>query len=75
MQWHLMRLRKERKLSQVKMAEFLKVDVTTYHNKETSKTKFNLDEMFLLSNYFGLPIEDIFLPTNSNEVVINDQQV
>lgn len=57
------------------MAELLKVDVTTYHNKETSKTKFNLDEMFLLSNYFSLPIEDIFLPTNSNDVGLGDETV
>ena len=75
MQWHLMRLRKEKKISQVKMADFLNVDVTTYHNKETNKTKFNADEMFLISNLFNLPIEDIFLPTNSNIVGVKSEEI
>lgn len=70
-----MRLRKEKKLSQVKMAEFLSVDVTTYHNKETNKTKFNADEMFLISNLFNLPIEEIFLPTNSNLIGIKLDEI
>ena len=68
-----MRLRKENKFSQVKMSEFLNVDVTTYHNKETGKTKFNADEMFAISNLFNLPIEEIFLPSNSN--VIGDFEI
>ena len=70
MQWNLMRLRKEKKITQSEMAKILSVDVTTYHNKESGKTKFNADEMFLISRLFDLPMEDIFLPTNSNVVGI-----
>lgn len=75
MQWNLLRIRKENKLSQAKMAEILKIDYTTYHNKETGKSKFNSDEMFLISNLFNLPIEDIFLPTNSNLVGVRREEV
>ncbi len=75
LQWHLMRLRKEHKLSQVKLAELLNVDVTTYHNKETGKTKFNSDEMFLISSLFKQPMEEIFLPTDSNFVGIMKEKI
>ncbi|BAK15811.1 predicted transcriptional regulator [Solibacillus silvestris StLB046] len=75
MQWNLLRIRKENKLSQAKMAEILKIDYTTYHNKETGKSKFNADEMFLISNLFDLPIEDIFLPTDSNLIGVRRKGV
>lgn len=70
-----MRIRKENKLSQAKMAEILKMDYTTYHNKETGKSKFNSDEMFLISCLFDKPMDDIFLPTNSNVVGIKLDEI
>lgn len=70
-----MRIRKENKLTQAKMAEILEMDYTTYHKKETGKSKFNSDEMFFISNLFKLPIEDIFLPTNSNIVGVKLEEI
>lgn len=70
-----MRIRKENKLSQAKMAEILKMDYTTYHNKENGKSKFNSDEMFLISCLFDKPMDDIFLPTNSNVVGIKLEEI
>lgn len=75
MQWHLMRLRKESKISQAEMAKILNMSTTSYHNKETGKSQFIIDEMFAIRNLFNLPIEDIFLPTNSNTVGIKSGEI
>lgn len=64
MQWNLIRLRKENDLSQEDLAKVLGVTDATYRNKETGKTQFKMDEMFVLANHFSKDIEDIFLPAN-----------
>lgn len=75
MQWKLMLLRKENRITQRKMAELLEVDVTTYQNKESGKTKFNVDEMFVISKLFNLPMEQIFLPSDSNIVGMTQELI
>lgn len=57
------------------MAEYLDVDVSTYQNKETGKTQFYADEMFKISNLFELPLEDIFLPSDSNIVGVKRKNI
>ena len=57
-----MSLRKQRKLSQPSMAKIIGVHRVSYTNKELGKLEFTQDEMFKISNYFGLPIDQIFLP-------------
>ena len=57
------------------MAKYLNVDVSTYQNKETGKTLFNADEMFKISNLFKLPIEDIFLPSDSNLIGFKNENI
>lgn len=64
MQWNLIRLRKENNYSQEDLAKILGVTDSTYRNKETGKTQFKMDEMFILANLFDGDMEDIFLPTN-----------
>jgi len=64
MHWELIKLRRTRKINQKKMAELLGITVTTYSNKETGKTDFNLEEIFLIAKHFNKRIEEIFLPRN-----------
>ncbi|RDW21010.1 transcriptional regulator [Oceanobacillus arenosus] len=64
MQWLLIRLRKEKELTQKQMARKMNLNITTYVNKENGKSPFKSDEMFFLRDFFGKPIEEIFLPTN-----------
>lgn len=64
MQWNLIRLRKEQGLNQEDIAKILDINISTYRNKETGKSSFRDYEMFLISNYFDKPIEEIFLPIN-----------
>lgn len=64
MQWKLIRLRKERNLTQEDLAKKLGIEPSTYRNKETGKTQFKMEEMFILSDYFDESIENIFLSTN-----------
>lgn len=63
MQSKLLILRKERSIPQQVLATLLDISLKQYGLKENGKTKFNGDEMFKISEYFQLPIEDIFLPT------------
>ncbi|EEL04205.1 Cro-like repressor [Bacillus cereus BDRD-ST196] len=51
-------------MTQKDMAELLGVDKRTYVNKEHGVTQFKANEMFLVAQYFGAEIGEIFLPTN-----------
>lgn len=62
MQGKLILLRKERNIKQQELADLLHISLKQYGFKENGKSVFNGDEMFAISNYFNLPIEDIFLP-------------
>jgi len=63
MQEKLVRLRKVHDVRQKELADYLKISLKTYCNKEKGITQFTSDEMFALSVYFRKSIEDIFLPT------------
>jgi hypothetical protein len=47
------------------MAEIAKCHFTNYGRKERNKVVFTADEYHRLSEYFGVSIEDIFLPESS----------
>lgn len=64
MQWNLIRLRKEKGLTQVDMGKVLNITHESYGQKERGDRQFRQDEMFMLSDYFGKPFEDIFLDRN-----------
>jgi len=64
MQWNLIITRKEKGLNQVEVAKILNISADAYGMKERGQLQFKADEMFLLSDYFGKPIEQIFLSTN-----------
>lgn len=74
MQWNLVRLRKEAGLTQQDLADKLGISVTTYANKENGHHQFWANEMFFIRNYFGIPLDDIFLPTKCNVNAINGER-
>ena len=55
-------LRKKNGLSQRKVAKLLDINYKTYSQKELGHSEFNANEMFKLSQFFNMPIEDIFIP-------------
>lgn len=63
MQEKLILLRQERNITQTELAHEIGITPKQYRQKELGKSKFNGDEMFIISNKLKLPIEDIFLPT------------
>lgn len=70
MQWNLIRLRRERGLSQTDVANLLNISVSAYQNKETGKSSFRDYEMFIISKHFDRSIEEIFLPTHCTDDAI-----
>ncbi|MGH1092495.1 helix-turn-helix transcriptional regulator [Bacillus mycoides] len=64
MQDKLISFRMSKRVTQKDMAELLGVDKRTYINKEHGVTQFKANEMFLVAQYFGAEIAEIFLPTN-----------
>lgn len=63
MQEKLILIRKNRNISQQELADLINISLNQYSNKEKGKYKFNCDEMFEISHYLNLKIEEIFLPT------------
>ena len=53
-------LRQSKGLSQEDMARKINMPTTTYVKKETGKTKFYIDEAYLISKILERDIEDIF---------------
>lgn len=62
MQWNLLRIRKENGLTQKDVAALIGIHVDSYCSKENGKREFTADEMFALSSYFKLQLDQIFLP-------------
>ena len=63
MQEKLILLRKKRGITQNDLAKLLNISQKTYSFKELGKTQFTANEMFIISKYFNLELEDIFLPS------------
>lgn len=62
MQEKLLVIRKREKITGRKMAKMLGITEQCYHQKEYGIRPFNINEMFKISNFFNMKIEDIFLP-------------
>lgn len=73
MQEKLLLIRKNKGITQQYMADLIGISANQYSLKEKGKYKFNGDEMFKISNYLGMPIEDIFLPISHQNGVNNDK--
>lgn len=64
MQEKLIILRKKNKINQETLARLIDITPKQYGMKERGDAIFNGDEMFLIANYFGMKVDDIFLPSN-----------
>lgn len=73
-QWNLIRLRSDRNLKQKDVARLINISEESYGMKERGQTQFQMEEMFILSGYFGLAMEQIFLPRDfgNTEVELRD---
>lgn len=69
-QWNLKRLRDERGIGQKELAEELGMSIHSYMRKENGHTPFVDHEMFKIRNFFGKPIEEIFLSRDCNDIAI-----
>ena len=70
MQIKLYDFRKNKKhLTQQQVAEYLGISTKSYRDKELSRHPFTQDEMFKLSSYFGMKMEDIFYLLSTNLVL------
>lgn len=65
MQWKLIIARKNKPNTQEEIAKILGISVEGYRKKEGGVSQFKANEMFILSEYFGVNIENLFLPTKS----------
>lgn len=74
MQWNLIKLRKERKLNQEKMATIAMISKDAYGRKERGEFQFTMDEMFLISEYLDKPIGEIFLPRDCIKTAIKEEK-
>lgn len=72
-QWNLIRLRSERDLKQEDTAKLLGITKESYGMKERGQTQFQMKEMFILSRYFKLPLEQIFLPNDFGNTEVEEE--
>lgn len=72
MQWNLIMLRKLNGYNQKDIADILEISLSTYMRKEAGLSQFKADEMFILKNLFNRRIDEIFLPSNCSEDVIEE---
>ncbi|MGX7075382.1 helix-turn-helix transcriptional regulator [Globicatella sanguinis] len=64
MQDKLIALRRGSLLTQSDMAKIINVDLRTYQAKERGESQFKLNEMFAISEHFGMTMDEIFLNKN-----------
>lgn len=64
MQEKLIIARKRNNINQETLAKLVNITVKQYGQKERGQSIFNGDEMFAIAEYFGVKVEDLFLPTN-----------
>lgn len=63
MQDKLILIRKQRGITQKDLADYIGISKNQYSSKERGKYDFYCNEMFKISEYLNLKIEDIFVPT------------
>ena len=69
MQIYLYQLRKEKGITQKKMAQKLGISETTYRQKEKGQRAFKSDEMFIIADILEKDIGEIFLDLRPRNVV------
>lgn len=59
--------KKEKRLTQQAVADYLGISVQQYRYKEQGKYPFTQDEMFLLSALFDKRMDELFQPRNKED--------
>lgn len=62
----LKRLRKEKNLRQIDVANVIGVKKTTYASKENGERRFTLEEADALAEYFNVDLREVFLNKKSS---------
>lgn len=70
----LLGYRKNNKVNQSTLANLINVSLRTYSDKEQGKIQFKCDEMFKIAEYFGVTVDEIFLPRILQNGVKGDNQ-
>lgn len=73
MQEKLLLIRKNKNITQQFFADLIGISLNQYSAKENGKYSFNCDEMFIISEYLKMPIEDIFLPLKHQNGVSKEE--
>ncbi|WP_257431165.1 helix-turn-helix transcriptional regulator [Metaclostridioides mangenotii] len=60
------RLRKEKNLRQIDVANVIGVKKTTYASKENGERRFTLEEADALAEYFNVDLREVFLNKKSS---------
>lgn len=74
MQTKLIELLNDRNLKYKDIASLLNISEKQMGYKIRGKVPFKSNEMFILSNYFGLPLDDIFLDKMYQNGTSNNQE-
>lgn len=56
-------------LTQIKLAELIKMPISTYRRKETGESEFTINEALKISKVLDKNIEEIFFDNKSTEMV------
>ena len=67
MQGKLIIIRKSNNITQKALAQLLHISEVQYGKKEKGRVEFTQDEMFTISDFFNMKIDDIFLPRNATK--------
>ena len=70
MQIYLYKLKKEKGITQKKLAQKLGIFETTYRQKEKGQRAFKSDEMFIIADILEKDIGDIFSDPRPRNVVV-----
>jgi putative transcriptional regulator len=57
---NLVKLRKERGISQQQMADLVGCSLRSYNRNENGHANFKINEMEIIKNHFKLPMDEIF---------------
>lgn len=63
MQEKLILLKEKNKLTNKEMANLLGISSIQYRKKEYGNAQFKLNEMLKISEFFGVTLDEIFLPS------------
>lgn len=71
----LMALRAKHGITQAEMANMLGISPSTYSTRELGKTPFTVPEVQKIIELFGAKFEDLFLPSNYGNSVVDAKRI